>query len=158
MNEKIPRDLHAELLAILDEAMQVDQAARGKIRVYNPESGRLEILAQRGFSDDFVESFAAVTREDGVPCARAFRSRRRVTVPDVARDVLPPGYRAAAAREGSQAMQSTPLVGTGGRVIGTLTTHFPQVHLPSMAAALVLDYLSRKAAGAIEASAGPRLT
>lgn len=152
--DKRRQDLRAALLAILDEAMHVDKAARGKIRVYNPESGRLEISVQRGFSDDFVAAFGAIARDTSLACARAFRSRRRVTVPDVAREALPPDYREAARQEGFQAVQSTPLIGAGGRVLGTLTTHFEQVHLPSTSAALVLDYLSRKAASVLESRAG----
>lgn len=154
MDETRRQHAHAALLEILDEAMRVDHAARGKIRVYNPDSGRLEIRAQRGFSDGFVAEFGAIPQDTSLACARAFRSRRRVTVPDVSRDALPPDYREAARREGFQALQSTPVIGAGGRVIGTLTTHFGQVHLPSTSAALVLDYLSRKAAGVIEAQAG----
>jgi GAF domain-containing protein len=150
MNDIRRQDLHAALLEILDEAMHVDRAARGKIRVYNPHTGRLEISVHRGFSDDFVAAFGAIERDTRLACARAFRLGRRVTVPDVSRDTLPDDYREAARQEGFQAVQSTPLISAGGKVLGTLTTHFEQVHLPSMSASLVLDYLSRKAAGVIE--------
>ena len=114
MEETRRQDLHTALLEILDEAMHVDRAARGKIRVYNPESGRLEITVQRGFSDDFVAAFGAIARDGTLACARAFRQRRRVTVPDVSREPLPPDYREAARQEGFQAVQSTPVIGAGG--------------------------------------------
>lgn len=157
MREDKPLELRTTLLAILDEAMQVDDAARGKIRIYNPDSGRLEVRVQRGFSDGFLDSFGAIAQDEPLACARAFRTRRRVVVADVARDALPEDYRAAARQEGFQALQSTPVIGSGGRVLGTLVTHFPGVHLPSQSAAMVLDYLSRKAAGAIEALLGSDL-
>ena len=144
-------ELHAALLRVLDEAMKVDEARCGKIRVYNPESGSLEIRAQRGFSEDFVKSFAAVDPEDVVACARAFRLRHRVTVPDVIADPQSIAYRRPARDEGFKAMQSTPLIGPSGHVVGTLSTHFPRIHHPSRAAGLVLDYCSTKAAALIEA-------
>ena len=150
-------NLHAALLEILDEALTVDQAACGKIRVYDPVSDSLEIRAQRGFSDGFVNSFRAVSKDEPVACARAFRLRHRVTVPDISADPLAEPYRAAARDEGFKAMQVTPLIGTGGRVVGTLSTHFPRIHHPSASAALVLDYLSRKAASIIEALFAPRV-
>lgn len=144
--------LHAALLEILDEALTVDQAACGKIRVYDPDSGRLEIHAQRGFSDGFVRSFRAVDQRENMACARAFRLRHRVTVPDVSTDPLAAPFRAVARSEGFKSLQVTPLLASDGRVLGTLSTHFPRVHHPSTSATLVLDYLSKKAASVIEAN------
>lgn len=157
-DEKRRQQLHAALLEILDEAMHIDKAACGKIRIYNPESGRLEIGAQRGFSDGFVKSFEAVGQHETLACARAFRLRHRVTVPDVATDPFSGPYRSAAGTEGFTAMQSTPLLASDGRVLGTLSTHFSRAHHPSTSAALVLDYLSQKAAAVIENLGSPPLT
>jgi len=155
-DDKRRSKLHGALLKILDEALAVDHAACGKIRVYEPASESLEIRAQRGFSDDFVNSFRAVSKEEALACARAFRLRRRVTVPDVSADPQSAAFRAAARSEGFRAMQSTPLIGSRGHVIGTLSTHFARVHSPSTAAALVLDYLSQKAASVIEEHLPPQ--
>lgn len=154
-NEAHSERLQAALLEILDEAMRVDEAACGKIRVYNPQNRTLEITAQRGFSDDFVQSFRAVHADEALACARAFRQGRRVTVPNVLTDPLAGPYREPAREEGFKAFQSTPLIGHGGKVVGTLSTHFPRVHQPSTAAQLVLDYLSTKAASLIESLGGP---
>lgn len=150
------QQLQAALLEVLEEAMSVDEAACGKIRVYNPQAGTLEITAQRGFSDDFVESFRVVDTEDELACARAFRLRRRVTVPNVSTDPLAKTYVKRAGEEGFKALQSTPLIGPDGSVVGTLSTHFPRVHQPSTSAQLVLDYLSNKAALLVAALIGPQ--
>jgi hypothetical protein len=143
-------ELNHALLKILDEAMSVDRAACGKIRVYDPLAAALVIRAQRGFSEEFVESFAAVREDEVIACARAFRLKHRITVPDIALDGQSKAFRAAAKAEGFKAMQSTPLIGTRGRVIGTLSTHYDRVHHPSSAASLVLDHWAHKAAAVIE--------
>jgi GAF domain-containing protein len=149
------QQLQAALLEVLEEAMSVDEAACGKIRLYNPQSRTLDITAQRGFSDDFVQSFRAIDADEELACARAFRLRRCVTVPNVSTDPLARPYRESARGEGFKAFQSTPLIGPDGRVVGTLSTHFPRVHHPSTSAQLVLDYLSAKAAALIASLGGP---
>lgn len=149
-HERRKAELNQALLNILDEAMSVDEAACGKIRVYNPQAGTLEIRVQRGLSEEFLESFGAVREDEPSPCARAFRLRHRVTVPDVMLDPHAQSYRDAARAEGFKAMQVTPLIGAQGRVVGTLSTHFPRVHHPSKAATVVLDHWAKKAATMIE--------
>jgi GAF domain-containing protein len=135
---------------ILDEAMKVDAANCGKIRTFNPQTGALELQVQRGFSDGFVQSFRAVDPDDALASARAFRLRHRVTIPDLRNDPQAQRYLHAALEEGFRAMQATPIVDGGGRVVGTLSTHFPRVHAPSSASALVLDHCATKAAKLIE--------
>jgi GAF domain-containing protein len=148
--------LHAALLEVLDEAMKVDEAACGKIRIYDPDSRSLEILAQRGFSEAFVRSFGAVDTKDGLPCARAFRLRHRVAIPDVTRDPQAGPYRDYATHEGFRAMQVTPVMDGHGQVLGTLSTHFPRVHHPSTAGGVLLDYLSRRVASLLQTFAPAR--
>jgi hypothetical protein len=154
-DESRGQDVHDTLLEILDEAIGVDAAASGKIRILDPRSGRLEISVQRGLSDGFVKIMHAVDPNGPIACARAFRLRHRVAVPDVAKDPHSAAY-AAAADGHFKAVQSTPLIGSGGRPLGTLSTHFARVHHPSKAAGLVLDYLARKAAAAIESAPAKR--
>jgi hypothetical protein len=143
-------ELHTGLLEILDEAMSADSATRGKIRIFNPQTGGLEIQAQRGFSEEFLDWFGVVKLDEPVACTRAFKLARRVTVKDVATDPLAATFRPVAQAEGFRSLQATPIVGSGGRVVGTLSTHFPRVHHPSKAATLVLDFWSSKAAALIE--------
>ena len=152
--EQRRQQLHDALLQLLDEAMSVDEAACGKIRVYNAQAGTLDIHAQRGFSEDFVQSFRTVATNDELACARAFRLRRRITVRNVSTDPLAAPYREPAREEGFRALQATPLIAPDGRVVGTLSTHFSSLHLPSASAALVLDYLSAKAATLIQSFGG----
>ena len=148
--EEDRHELYEALLEVLDEAIRVDAAACGKIRVYDPASGSLAIRAQRGFSEDFVRSFEAIDPDDELACARAFRLRHRIAVPDVTADPRSEPYHEAARNEGFRGMQATPVIGSQGQVLGTLSTHYPRVHHPSTSAGVLLDYLSRKAATLLE--------
>jgi GAF domain-containing protein len=149
-NRERGQKLQQRLLEVLDEALRVDDAAAGKIRVLDPESGTLEIRAQRGFSERFVNSFRVIDSDDELPSARAFRLRHRVAIPDVAHDGQTKALQEAAREEGFRAMQATPIVDSRGRVIGTLSTHFPTVHRPSSVSALMLDHCAAKAAALLE--------
>lgn len=142
--------LRRGLLQILDEAMQVDGAAAGKIRVARPDTSTLEIAVQRGFSDGFVEAFRAIASDDACPSARAVRWRKRVTVPDLARQPPDDPFLAAAREEGMRAMQATPILAPDGAVLGTLSTCFRHAYALSAAAALVLDHHASRAAPLIK--------
>lgn len=138
-------ELEKLLLEVLDEAMSVDDAASGKIRCVQPDTGCLEIKAQRGFSEEFVRRFRVVEIGDGTPSARAARLRRRVVVPDLAKSHADP-FSQAAETEGFRAVQATPIVDDEGALLGTLSTHFPRAHATSASAGLVLDHCARRAA------------
>lgn len=138
--------LRRGLRQILDEAMQLDGAAFGKIRVANPDSGTFEIEVQSGFSERFVEAFRAVTPEGSQPSALAVRTRRRITLPDLARQPADDPFVAAARDEGVRAMQATPIVAPGGEVVGCLSTHFRKPYSVTVASGLVLDHHARRAA------------
>jgi hypothetical protein len=141
-------DAHAQLLDSLAEAMRVGSAQWGKIRVLSGEG--LHIEAQRGFSNAFLEAFATVAVKDNVPAARALASGRRVSMANLANDPCSAEYKSVASSEGFRAMQTTVLVGSGGRPVGTLSTCFADVYFPSAAETLVLDHSAAKAARVVE--------
>jgi GAF domain-containing protein len=141
--------LQRALLEILDEAMQLDGAAFGKIRVARPADRTLEIEVHRGLSDGFVQAFRAVTPEDTCPSARAARTGKRIAVPDITRQPTDDPFLTAVRDEGVRGMQATPIVNHDGRVLGTLSTLFRSAYAASTVSALVLDHLARRAASLI---------
>ena len=141
--------LRRALLEILDEAMQLDGAAFGKIRLARPGDGALEIEVHRGLSDGFVHAFRAVAPDDSCPSARAARARKRIAVPDVMRQGADDPFLNAIRDEGVRGMQATPIVSPDGRVVGTLSTLFRGAYAASTVSALVLDHLARRAASLI---------
>jgi PAS domain S-box-containing protein len=59
-------------------------------------------------------------------------------------------FRPAARLAGYRAVQSTPIMGRGGRPLGVLSTHFRSVHHPNREDLLVLDLYVRQASDIIE--------
>jgi hypothetical protein len=138
------------LLQILDDAMQLDGAAFGKIRVARPASRTLEIEVHRGFSERFIATFREITPDGHQPSALAVRTRRRITLPDLERQPADDPFVAAARGEGVRAMQATPIVASDGVVVGCLSTCYRQPCAVTVASALVLDHQARRAATLIE--------
>lgn len=143
-------DLPAALEAILDAATATRGADRGNVQLVDPASGTLEIVAHRGFSQDFLDHFRAVTSDDDSACGAALKSRARVVIEDVQSSHLSAAFRAAAASAGFRAVQSTPLLGRAGEVLGVLSTHYQQPHRPSEFDLRLLDLYARQAADFIE--------
>lgn len=154
----MPQDLHSdnadrlrrELLAILDESMRLDGAASGKIRIADPATGTLAIAVHRGFTDTFVSQFASISLTDNHPAASAVQGASRVIVNDLLRQSLDSPYFVAMRKEQLRSMQVTPIVGSEGRVLGTLATHFKGPHYVSLSGGLALDHCARRAARVIE--------
>lgn len=149
-NEMSWAQLRHRLDAVLDEAMQADGSASGKIRVLDPETGELRICAHRGLSPTFLERYFRTGPEGDTVCAEALRRRRRVVVPDLGRDGRHAELAAHGRDSGFKGLQSTPIVAPDGQVVGTLSTLFGTSYQPSKSVELVLDYCARRAAGIID--------
>ena len=121
----------------------------GNIQLYNPETQSLEVVAQRGFQQDFLEFFRGV-RATGVACGRAMELRQRVIIQDVETDSEFAPYRHIAASAGFRAVQSTPLLSRGGAILGMLSTHFRTPHRPSLRDLRFTDLWARHAAEILE--------
>jgi len=109
----------------------------------------LEIVAQRGFGQDFLNHFSAVN-ESGAACGRALKRAERVIIEDVLTDPDFAPHRAIAASAGFRAVQSTPLFSRSGEPLGIVSTHFRQPHRPSERELRLTDLYARQAAELIE--------
>jgi GAF domain-containing protein len=113
------------LISIVDSAMRIAHADMANIQLFDPASGRLRIEAQRGFHEPFLEFFNAVS-EGHAACGTALKCRTQVVVEDVAAN---PIFQSTPSLEvvldaGVRAVQSTPLIGRSGAVLGILSTHW----------------------------------
>jgi hypothetical protein len=113
----------------LERAMTLLAAERGNVQILDPAIGGLTIVAQAGFSAEFLEYFAAV-HDDRAACGRAAQQRSQIVVADVITDRGFAIHRGIAAASGFRAVQSTPLTDRSGRVVGVLSTHYPRPHHP----------------------------
>ncbi|REK09069.1 MAG: PAS domain S-box protein [Planctomycetota bacterium] len=134
------------LQEVLGAVISVLHGARGNVQLYDPDSATLEIVAQQGFDEKFLERFARVTADDPSACGRALRERRRVIVEDVEADEKYAPLREAAAQAGYRAVQSTPLINRQGDVLGMISTHFTEPHQPNERELRMLDLYARLAA------------
>jgi GAF domain-containing protein len=113
---------------ILREAMKINRAKLGNMQIINNQNNWLEIVAQRGFTSEFVEHFKFVTVDDGSICGRAMKSRRSVFVDDVNADSDFFPHLKFANDAGFRAVISTPLISSQGNIIGIISNHFSLPH------------------------------
>jgi PAS domain S-box-containing protein len=143
-------DLKTALDDVLENAILTSGADFGNIQLYNPQLKALEIVAQRGFRQDFLDYFRTVRVDEGSACAQAMQSGERVVIENVELDPAYEPHRQVAAAAGYRAVQSTPLKSRNGNILGMLSTHFrlPQ-RVPDRNQRL-LDLYARHAADLIE--------
>jgi GAF domain-containing protein len=147
--------LGALLNEVLELALTLLHAERGNVQLADPATGALRIAAQRGFSQEFVEYFAAVT-DDRSACGRAAQQHAQVVITDITTDPGFAPHREIALASGFRAVQSTPLVNRAGHLVGMLSTHYARPTTPprrdlqivSRFGALVGDSLSTLLNGA----------
>jgi GAF domain-containing protein len=114
----------------LDGALSLAGADRGNIQILDTATGSLTIMAQSGFSAEFLGYFAAVD-DDRAACGRAAKERAQTVIVDVNADEGFAPHRDIAAASGFRAVQSTPLVDRAGRLLGVVSTHYPRPYSPS---------------------------
>jgi serine phosphatase RsbU (regulator of sigma subunit)/anti-sigma regulatory factor (Ser/Thr protein kinase) len=85
-------------------------------------------------------------------CGTAAYRRRQVIVEDIETDPLWTDYRDLALSAGLRACWSTPIIGVGGRVLGTFAMYHPTPHRPSPGELALSDVLVRTVALAIDRS------
>jgi GAF domain-containing protein len=134
----------------LSRALEISGRPRGNVQLARWSlTGGLEIVAQRGFKEEFLSCFRLVSIRDGCACGRALLERNVVVVDDVLNDARFATYWGVLDRAGVRSVQSIPLLSTSGAMVGMLSVHDelvrdgPQGDLPS------LLELARSAANAI---------
>jgi signal transduction histidine kinase/PAS domain-containing protein len=139
-------NLNSALDHVLANAIETSGADFGNIQIYNPAIEALEIVAQRGFDQDFLDHFRTVDACSSSACGAAIRSRTRITIEDVQLDPTFEPHRHIAAAAGFRAVQSTPIVGRDESILGMLSTHFRMPRRLSERDQRLLDVYARHAA------------
>jgi len=142
-------ELQPMLEEVLDATIGLLHADFGNIQLYRSESGVLEIVAHRGFRQDFLDYFARV-HGGSAACGEAMNRRQRVIVEDVLTDPIFAPHIEIAASAGFRAVQSTPLLSRAGDFLGMISTHFRKPHRPSEKNLRLVDLYARQAAELIE--------
>jgi PAS domain S-box-containing protein len=137
------------LKEVLEASMALLNAVFGNVQLYDPKSHALKIVAQRGFEQDFLDYFDNVQEGTG-SCGAALERRERIIVEDVLTDPVFAPHLPIVNAAGYRAVQSTPLTGRGGEMLGMISTHFRQPHRPSERDLRFVDLYARQAADMIE--------
>jgi PAS domain S-box-containing protein len=148
-------DLAASYEKLVDAAMLIMRSDCATMQEFYPNRGprgELHLLAYRGFSPTVAKLWEWVHANSVCNCGIAYRTRKRVILPDIedaeflrGTDDLG-GYR----ESGVRAVQSTPLLSRSGQLVGMISTHWKRPHLPTERDLRLLDILARLAADLIE--------
>ncbi len=144
-------DSHSLLHEIVDAAIAVTSADMGMVQLLERDSYTLKIVASRGFERPFLDFFDTM-RDHECACGAAMKRGERKIVEDVATS---PIFANTPARDvvlaaGIRAVQSTPLIGRLGQLVGVLSTQYRERRFPEDRDLHVLDLLARQAADWIE--------
>jgi two-component sensor histidine kinase len=139
-------DVGSAVNITLDATIGLHEADFGTFQVMRPESHDLEIVAQRGFEEDFLEAFRSVSADDPCACGRALREQKPIVIKDVTKDDGFASYRKIALEAGYRAVVALPMVSGEGDFRGVLSTHFRKPRLPSYTQLHVGTLYARQAA------------
>jgi two-component system CheB/CheR fusion protein len=128
-----------EILAAATDIMRTDL---GVLRLLDPETNRLHVVAQVGFQPGRLDGPESGDASDGSASARALQTSRRVVIEDVMADARYAGHREIAGAAGYRAVQATPFVSQSGKTLGVLATHFRQTRVLTTRDEQLLDLLA----------------
>jgi signal transduction histidine kinase len=144
--------LEVALHEILAAAVELAGTDRGTMQILRPDSGRLEIVAERGHghSSRFIEHFRHSGFSQG--CDAAKREKRRLIIEDVRTfpGLVGTEDGEATLADDILAAQSTPVITRKGEIVGVLSTQYRRPYRPSDDELRLLDLLAWIAADFVE--------
>ena len=149
-------DSYSLFQEIVDAAIAITKADKGNIQLLDQSTGKLKIVAYRGFDLPFLKFFEFVDAGEAAACRIAMERMERVIIEDVTRSPIFVGSDALEVllTEGVRSVQSTPLVNRSGKLLGILSTHFSKISTLSERELMLVDILARQAADIIEYEQG----
>jgi signal transduction histidine kinase/PAS domain-containing protein len=143
-------DFKSLLQEIVAGAAELTGTTKANIQFLDSDTGDLKLVVHQGFGPEFLQRFQNRGAQHG--CDSAARTMQRVQVEDL---LLDPDWQGSEdlrvmLDDGIRAFQSTPLVSRGGRLLGILSTHFPEPHRLTDREIRHLDLLARMAADFME--------
>jgi hypothetical protein len=132
---------------ILHAAVADTNADMGNIQLLDPEANQLQICAHVGFRRPFLDFFNAVHAGQAA-CGTALSTAHRVVVPEVLDSpIFMDGQCIEVLLDAKvRAVQSTPLIGPSGCLLGILSTHYETPRIPSRKDLRTIDYFAACAA------------
>ena len=147
VGEHDPKVLYGWIVEAAAKLMRSDAAS---LQELHAETGRLELLAWRGFHPESAAFWRWVRADTGSSCGRALAAGERIIVSDMDRFDGEPEDVDAYRRSGLLSVVSSPLLAHSGRIVGMLSTHWRDRRTPSDDEYRLFDVLARLAADLIE--------
>lgn len=144
------KDFEGMLNSVLTVALELLNADKGVLQLYDPHDNALRMTAHVGFNEEFFSRFKSVP-VDFFSCGAAFQRQQRVIVENVATD---PTFSQLAPLFSSYQVvsaQSTPLFNADRQVFGVLSTYSSRAWVPSQEEFRLLDLYARHAERILEA-------
>ncbi|MCQ8180821.1 PAS domain S-box protein [Methylomonas sp. SURF-1] len=142
-------NLEDGLQEMLTATMGLLQTDMGNIQLLSKD-GDLQIVAQQGFRQDFLDFIRSVSPSTPTACRVALSTRQRKVISDVEQDPFFAPFRDVARQAGFRAVQSTPLMSREGQPIGVISTHFRSPRALDSLEAGMLDIYAQQAANFIK--------
>lgn len=141
------------LTKVLHSAITTTRADIGNIQILDSSANSLRILVQLGFDSRFLGFFNHVHAGQAA-CGAALASGSQIVVEDVTTSPIFAGTDSLDAMldARARAVQSTPLIGTSGRLLGMLSTHYHRTVRPSEDDLQILKLYGERAALVIESA------
>jgi two-component system CheB/CheR fusion protein len=143
-------DLAAMLARVLSACMELLGASKGNVQLFDETAETFALGAVSGFSPQFVEYVQDARARSTTAWRIALEQRRRVVIEDLNQRAELAELAKVFAKEGVRALQSTPICGHDGQVLGMLSTHFAEPHRPSERELRLLDLYIQQAERVIE--------
>ena len=143
---------------IVDAAMTIMHSQYASLQMLysqhngNGHAGELRLLAFRGFNEHAAKFWEWVRPASQSTCGMALVSGVRVIVTDVEKSDAMAGSEDLATylATGIHAVQTTPLLSRDGDIVGMISTHWSEPHVPTRRDLRLFDILARQAADLIE--------
>jgi PAS domain S-box-containing protein len=144
-------DVDGCLGEILKVAIEISGADKGNIELIDSDSGKLRLAVHSGFEEPFLTFFATVDH-NAFACGRALHAQQRVMVEDITESEIFAGQPSLKILldAGVRAVQSTPLISSGGTLLGIISTHFENPRRPTEQELRLMDLLARQSADYLE--------
>jgi two-component system, chemotaxis family, CheB/CheR fusion protein len=139
-------ELSEALYEVLDTAIALHGAATGTLQMHDTEADVLRYVACRGFDPELLASIPPIDRDFHSTCAMAIRTSQRVVATDFSSEPQFADHASTACSLGYRAAISTPLKTRQEEILGVLTVHFRDVHVPTRRELSWADLYARPAA------------
>lgn len=139
------------LREVLRSALSMQGTNLGFLTLCDDSAQALKLRIHQGFSQEFLKVASTIPYGVGT-CGKAYAERRQIVVEDVLKDPLTMPHASTCALGGFRAVHSTPLITNRGNILGVLTLHFAQPHLPTERQMRLMDLYARMAADIIESN------